>query len=271
MRQMIEQATNLPSIPQVVQRLIASIGDDDVTTDKLANIITSDQAITAKVLRLANSARFGRQRQVGSVKDALVVLGRDALRTLVLSIGLVSSFKAPATFDLNAYWRRSFMLANRAKWLAKLNKADPEIAYTCGLLHGIGEYLIHIVEPELAKTIDQQVEGGAPRRKTQLELFGFDYTMAGSELAKYWKFPDEIADAILWQQQPAGSGALLPYATLLFLARYMIVYREQVSAGNFDELPVRLIHAAHMDLDETYRRMQDFTEDDADIIALLQQ
>ncbi|WP_019676122.1 HDOD domain-containing protein [Arsukibacterium perlucidum] len=270
MQQMIEQATNLPSIPEVVQKLIASMNDDDVSTDKLATIITSDQAITAKVLRLANSARYGRQRKVGSVKDALVVLGRDALRTLVLSIGLVSSFKAPATFDLNAFWRRSFMLANRAKWLAKLNKADPEVAYTCGLLHGIGEYLIHIIEPELAKTIDEQVEGGAARRKTQLELFGFDYTMAGSELAKYWKFPDDIADAILWQQQPAGSGTLLPYATLLYLARYMIHYREHVSEGNFDELPVKLIHAAHMNLDDTYASMRDFTEEESDISAMLQ-
>ncbi|HAW93510.1 MULTISPECIES: HDOD domain-containing protein [unclassified Arsukibacterium] len=271
MKQMIEQATNLPSIPQVLQKLIATMNDEDTSTDKLATIISNDQTITAKVLRLANSVHFGRQRKVGSVKDALVVLGRDTLRTLVLSIGLVSSFKAPATFDLNAFWRRSFMLANRAKWLAKLNKSDPEIAYTCGLLHGIGEYLIHIIEPELAKTIDEQVEGGAARRKTQLELFGFDYTMAGSELARYWKFPDDIADAILWQQQPAGSGALLPYATLLYLARYMILYREQVSAGNFDELPVKLIHAAHMNLDDTYSRMRDFTEDNEDIMAMLQQ
>ncbi|MDX1536460.1 HDOD domain-containing protein [Arsukibacterium sp.] len=270
MKQMIEQATNLPSIPEVLQKLIATIHDEETSTDKLATIISNDQAITAKVLRLANSVHFGRQRKVGSVKDALVVLGRDTLRTLVLSIGLVSSFKAPATFDLKAYWHRSFMLANRAKWLAKLNKADPEIAYTCGLLHGIGEYLIHIMEPELAKTIDEQVEGGAPRRKTQLELFGFDYTMAGSELAKYWKFPNEIADAILWQQQPAGSGTLLPYPTLLYLARYMIVYREQVSAGNFDELPVKLVHAAHMDLDDTYARMRSFTEDESDIYSMLQ-
>tara|TARA_R110002126_G_scaffold8953_25_gene41209 strand:+ start:569 stop:1381 length:813 start_codon:yes stop_codon:yes gene_type:complete len=270
MKHMIEQATNLPNIPEVVQKLIASINDDDASTDKLATIINSDQAITAKVLRLANSVHFGRQRKVGSVKDALVVLGRDTLRTLVLSIGLVSSLKAPATFDLKAYWRRSFMLANRAKWLAKLNKVDAEVAYTCGLLHGIGEYLIHIMEPELAKTIDQQVEGGAARRKTQLELFGYDYTMAGSELAKYWKFPHEIADAILWQQQPAGSGALLPYATLLYLARYMLYYQQQVTEGDFEALPVKLIHAAHMDLDDTYARMRAFTEDESDIYAMLQ-
>ncbi|WP_083981842.1 HDOD domain-containing protein [Arsukibacterium ikkense] len=270
MQHMIEQATNLPSIPQVLQKLIASMNDDNVSADKLATIISSDQAITAKVLRLANSVHFGRQRQVGSVKDALVVLGRDTLRTLVLSIGLVSSFKAPATFDLAAYWRRSFKLANRAKWLAKLNKADAEVAYTCGLLHGIGEYLIHIMEPALAKTIDEQVEGGAPRRKTQLELFGFDYTMAGSELAKYWKFPNEIADAILWQQQPAGSGALLPYATLLYLARYMIHFQDKINDGNFDDLPLKLIHAAHMNLDDTYARMRDFTEEETDMLAMLQ-
>jgi HD-like signal output (HDOD) protein len=270
MKQMIEKATNLPSIPEVVQKLIASMKDEDVSTETLANIITSDQAITAKVLRLANSAHYGGQRKVGSVKDALVVLGRDALRTLVLSVGLVSSFKAPATFDLKAYWRRSFMLANRVKWLAKLNNVDAEVAYTCGLLHGIGEYLIHIVKPELAQTIDQQVAGGAPRRKTELELFGFDYTMAGSELAKYWKFPDDIADAIRWQHQPAGSGALLPYATLLYLARYMINYTDKVAQGVFEDFPVKLVHASHLSLETVYLRMENFAEEDDGILAMMQ-
>lgn len=270
MKKMIEQATNLPSIPEVVQKLIASMNDEDVSTEKLANIITSDQAITAKVLRLANSARYGGQRKVGSVKDALVVLGRDALRTLVLSIGLVSSFKAPASFDLKAYWRHSFMMANRAKWLAKLFKVDAEVAYTCGLLHGIGEYLIHIMKPELAQVIDQQVAEGAPRRKTEQDLFGFDYTVAGSELAKYWKFPDDIVDAILWQQQPAGSGALLPFATLIYLSRYMITYSEKVKEGVFDDFPVKLIHASHLGLEAVYNRMTEFSEDEDDIIAMLQ-
>ena len=270
MKQMIEQATNLPSIPEVVQKLIASMKDEDVSTEKLASIITSDQAITAKVLRLANSAHYGGQRKVGSVKDALVVLGRDALRTLVLSVGLVSSFKAPATFDLKAYWRRSFKMANRAKWLAKLNNVDSEVAYTCGLLHGIGEYLIHIIKPELAQVIDQQVAAGAPRRKTELELFGFDYTMAGSELAKHWKFPDEIAEAIRWQHQPAGSGALLPYATVMYLARYMINYSDNVTQGVFDDFPVKLVHAAHLSLETVYLRMEKFAEEDDDILAMLQ-
>jgi HD-like signal output (HDOD) protein len=271
MKQMIEQATSLPSIPEVVQKLIASMSDDNITAERLSVIISSDQAITAKVLRLANSAHYGGHRKVGSVKEALVVLGRDALRTLVLSIGLVSSFKAPATFDMKAYWRRSFMMANRTKWLAKFLKVDAEVAYTCGLLHGIGEYLIHVVKPELAKTVDEQVAAGAPRRKTELELFGFDYTMAGSELAKYWKFPDDIVNAILWQQQPAGSGVLLPYPTLMYLSRYMLNFTEQIKAGTYDNFPVKLVHASHLSLAAVYDRITAFTESEADISAMLNQ
>ena len=269
MKELIENATSLPSIPKVIQELIASLGDENTSSEKIANIIGNDQAITAKVLRLANSARFGGQRKIGSVKDALVVLGMNSLRTLVLSVGLTSSFKSPATFDLKAYWHRSFKIANRCKWLAKLLKADPETAYTCGLLHGIGEYLLHVVKPDVAVEIDKLVLAGASRRKTEQEMLGFDYTMAGSELAKHWKFPDMIVEAIRLQQQPAANGDVHPYATLIYLARYMLAYENNVKQGIFDDFPVKLIHAAHLGLAEVYERMEAMPDMDHDIDDML--
>jgi HD-like signal output (HDOD) protein len=269
MKLLLENATSLPSIPKVIQELIASLSDEHASNEKIAAIISNDQAIAAKVLRLANSARYGGQRKIGSIKDALLVLGSDTLRTLVLSVGLASSFTAPATFDLKAYWQRSFRMANHCKWLAKLLPVEPEVAYTCGLLHGIGEYLLHVIKPEVAVEIDNLVAAGASRRKTEQEKLGFDYTMAGSELADYWKFPPDIVNAIRWQQQPAGSGSISNYAALILLARYMLDHSAKIAEGNFDDFPVKLVHALHISLAAAYERMATLPAQDEDLSLLL--
>ena len=95
MKQMIQSATNLPSIPKVVQELIASFNNQNISSMQISEILSNDQALTAKVMRMANSVRYGGHRKVGSVKDAVLVLGLNSLRTLVLAAGFTSNLKAP--------------------------------------------------------------------------------------------------------------------------------------------------------------------------------
>ncbi|MCC5450773.1 HDOD domain-containing protein [Rheinheimera sp. UJ51] len=269
MRELIEKATSLPSIPKVLQDLIASFQSDTVSSEQIATILNSDQALTAKVLRLANSAKYGGHRKIGSVKDAVLVLGTSTLRTLVLSVGLAGSFKAIPGFDLPAYWRYSFRMANRAKYLAKLIKADADVAYTCGLLHGVGEYLIHIVKPETAVLIDQEVAAGNRRREIEMKHLGFDFTQAGAELARHWHFPEEIAQAIQHQYTPAKSGTLDPYASLLVLSRYLIEHEQDIQKEQFELFPAKLAHALHLQLDDVYKHILAMPDVDADIEMLM--
>lgn len=269
MRDLIESATALPSMPKLLQELIVSFQNDSISSGKLASMISSDQALTAKVLRLANSVRYGGHRKVGSVQDAVVVLGTDALRTLVLSLYLTNHIKTTPTFNMKAYWTHSFKIANRTRWLAKLVKADPEIAYTCGLLHGLGEYLIHIIKPELAQLIDTEVAAGNRRRETELKYLGFDFTKAGAELARYWHFPEEIALAIEQQYTPATGNKINPYAALIMLARYMVDNQKSIQAEQFDQFPVRLTHAMHIKLEDAHRHMLAMPDVDEDLSLYL--
>ena len=91
--QLFDQAHELPQIPKLVQELIEGFNNEDINIDEIAEKIAMDQVITAKVLRLANSARFGMPRQVSSVDDAVVLLGFNALRTLVVASGVAAAFK----------------------------------------------------------------------------------------------------------------------------------------------------------------------------------
>ncbi len=102
LKNLIDNAQKLPNIPKVVQELIESFGDENINNEAIAKKISADQVLTAKVLRAANSAHYGGNRKVGSVSDAVFVLGFNAVRTLVLASGMTGAFKAPEGFDLPA-------------------------------------------------------------------------------------------------------------------------------------------------------------------------
>ena len=132
-QKMLEQAHQLPSIPKVVQELLRDFDDPNVDAGKIAAKLQLDQALTAKVLRLANSSFYGGTRKVSSVNDAVVLLGVDSLRTMVAAGGVVAAFKAPEGFDLRAFWRKSFMVAGLCRWLVKrgkLRNLNAETAFT---------------------------------------------------------------------------------------------------------------------------------------------
>nr|WP_269783531.1 HDOD domain-containing protein [Marinibactrum halimedae] len=221
MNSLIENATNMPSIPKVVQELIVTFSNDDFEIDELSKKVASDQALTAKVLRIANSAKYGGNRTIGSVNDAIVLMGFSALRTMVLASGFSTNLKAPEGFDGAAFWRRSFMVANRAKWIANYCNANPDVAYTCGMMHAVGDLLIHILLPEKAQAIQALAEQGANKLDLQVNQLGFDYTQAGEELATRWRFPEEIAESIRWQANPTQSPNGLP---ILALINYLAIY-----------------------------------------------
>lgn len=197
-----EQTHRLPTVPKVIQELIENFNKPNVDIADIANRIALDQVIAAKTLRLANSAHFAPARRIGSLNEAVMVLGLSTLRTLVLAAGITGAFVTTPGFDRRQFWRQSLDVAAYARWLARQAGEDAEAAFTCGLIHNIGELLIHVVAPELSIHIDRSVEKGADRRILEDNNIGFDYTEVGAELAHRWNFPEAFRLAILHQHTP---------------------------------------------------------------------
>ncbi len=267
---LIDGATNLPSVPKIIQELIESFSNDDFDIDEIAKKVSQDQALTAKVLRLANSAKFGGNRTIGSVNDAIVRMGFDALRTLVLASGLTSTFKSPPGFDLKNFWRRSFMVANRAKWVANYTKENSEVAFTCGMIHAIGDLLLHILLPDQANDIDSLAQKGASKEELQKNQLGFDYTEAGEELAIRWKFPKVISDAIRWQNHPEEhdeEGAAL--ACVVTIAIYLTNHAEEDKQTLLESFPSDLGNTLGINLVEMLGSIDQLDDIDAGIDELI--
>lgn len=220
-----EQTHRLPTVPKVVQELIDSFNKADIDITVIASRIALDQVIAAKTLRLANSAHFATSRRIGSLNEAVMVLGFSTLRTLVVATGITGAFVNTPGFDRKGFWHHSLAVASYARWLARLTKQDGEAAFTCGLIHNIGELLIHVVAPELAVHIDRSVEKGADRKILEDNNIGFDYIMVGAELAKRWSFPEPFRLAILHQNEPlrhpeSGSQGLILHLAILIAKQF---------------------------------------------------
>ena len=219
-----ESSKQLPNIPKVVQELIESFRDEDsIDVDDIADKISKDQVLTAKILRVANSARYSTNRDINTVNDAVVLLGMSMLRTLVLASGISGAVTVPQGFDRKEFWRDSFCVAEIARWIARYtDDVNPETAFTTGMLYSIGIVLMHTVYPQEYVGVDAMVnEGGKCRREAEQQVFGYTYADVGSELAKRWRFPDEMADAIAHHNDPLAVDPASPLAGVINIAIYL--------------------------------------------------
>lgn len=204
---------SLPSIPKVAQDLMLQFDNPSSNLESIARNIEKDPVIAAKVLRLANSARFRGSRESSSIEDAAMRLGFNTLRTLVMASAVTGAFKAGPSFDLKAFWLKSFQVAGICRMLAKQSGTDAEIAFTCGVMHNIGELLIQTGAPEVAERLNSATKAGtAGRAANETVQLGFGYPEVGTELARRWQLPKVIQEAIAYQAKPmqAPNDAPLP-------------------------------------------------------------
>jgi len=201
--QLFADLGSLPSIPKVAQDLILQFDNPSSNLESIARNIQKDPVISAKILRLANSARFRGARESSSIEDAAMRLGFNTLRTLVLASAVTGAFKAGPSFDLKGFWLKSFQVAGICRLLAKQSGADAEIAFTCGVMHDIGELLIQTGAPQVAERINSVTKTGTTGRAAIETLqLGFGYPEVGAELARRWQLPTVIQHAIAYQARP---------------------------------------------------------------------
>lgn len=195
----------LPAIPAVVQEVIASFRNPNLDNAVLARKIAQDQGLSAKVLRVANSTFYGLPRKVGSVQDAVTVIGINSVRSLALSAGFAHTFPpvAHGAFDRSAYWKRSFRVGGYAKALAQCLRQDQQMAFTAGMFHDIGELVLDVCIPEqFAGMLERQKVSGQSLAEIEQAELGCDHALIGAEMARRWNFPPEIEHAIHYWRTP---------------------------------------------------------------------
>ena len=142
MKSLIVDVHSLPVLPEIADSVIRMALDEEVSVSKIADLIEKDQALTARILSLANSSFYKRSRQVHTVREAVVAIGAEAVRTLALGLCVLNMFpsKKDSALDHNQFWRHCFGCAVYAE--AMMNELAPQFrakAFCAGLLHDIGK------------------------------------------------------------------------------------------------------------------------------------
>ena len=202
----LDKLHQLPAMPQVVQEVMSSFKDPNVGSAILAHKIELDQGLSSRVLRVANSSFYGLAREVGSIQDAVTVLGFDTVRSLVVSAGFMHTFFESGSdemFDRHAYWVRNFRVASYTEALAQCLGGGRQLSFTAGLFHDVGQLVMSICVPEkFAELLKQQKTSGLSLVEIERDALGFDHAVIGAEMARRWNFPPKIEHAIHYWRTP---------------------------------------------------------------------
>lgn len=218
---LLKQPQALPAVPKIVHELIDSFNNDDVSIAEVSRKLAADPVLSARLLRLANSAYYHVTRTIGTVEDAVAMLGFVTVRTLVISSGLTGSFKSLPGMDLKAFWRYSLNTATASRWLAKQSNQNLDQAFTVGMMHGIGQLIMHSGMPEQMLQADKLIPPLDPRRfDLERTSFGYDFSAVGAALSRAWKFPLAFAEAIEGFPNPLAQTPFDHMAGILHLAAW---------------------------------------------------
>lgn len=207
--QLPSRAGALPSLPEVVNYLIRALSDDNADLETLAHHINSDPAIVARLLAAANSVSTGLSKRVHSAGQAFLLLGADRIAGIVLASSLIYRYDAHASgFSARLLWQHSLGVATCARVLAEQIGLDPDLAFTSGLLHDIGQLLMYSASPtHFLEALDRHQREDIPLFVAERAVFGYDHSEAGSVLATAWKLPTDIVDGIAAHHEPDGFGS----------------------------------------------------------------
>lgn len=199
----------LPSIKGVALSILEATSNEEVSLGRIAQIITPDPALTARLIKMSNSALYPGSRPVASLQDAIAKLGLGQVRQIALGFALVAENKEGACegFDYPNYWARSILRgAIMRQACAQMRMGSAEEMFTLGLLAKIGELALATAYPDKYSGLLLQGLGGRALRSREKELFGFDAPELSAELMRDWKLPDPFALASLMESSGNTNG-----------------------------------------------------------------
>ncbi|MDM3871607.1 HDOD domain-containing protein [Porticoccus sp. W117] len=260
-----------PGLPQIAQEILLAFENNaDVDLKVIADKISQDQVIAAKVLRLANSAYFGGARNVATLDQAVVLLGMSALRTLVVASSATGMFPDMPGFDKETFWKHSFQVASLCQKLAKIAGLDANVAFMCGMLHRIGDLLIRMANPSLSADIDSYEEMGACRAESQKNLMGLDYAEVGEALAQRWDFPEVIQHTIAHQLEPQHYEGEENYAALLAVADHLLCsVAKELDESDEEYYPEAAARLLALSRDKVLDRLEEVMEASGEELAVV--
>ncbi len=199
-RQKLLEVAQIPTLPAVMVRILEVVEDDNSSASDLTAIFEMDHAISARVLRLANSAFYGLRHRVDNIRQAVVVIGFDAVKLLALATSVldVLAHRKQQTLDPEEFWTHSLGAAKAAQLVSARKRTGPAAAcFTMGLFHDVGKYVLDLTfKEEYDKVLRIAQDSQRPLIEVEEEVLGTTHAEVGAWLVEGWQLPEIVGTVI---------------------------------------------------------------------------
>ena len=228
-KRVVSNIRNLPTPPIVFHQIQKVINDPNVSAEQIANILAEDPAMSVKVLRLTNSAFYGLSREIESVKHAVIIVGLEAIKNLVLSASVLDMFKGKTLDEdfQDKFWRHSLATAFGCRLLSKRLRdhvmVDPDSAFSAGLLHDVGKIILVCFLDDEYKRFKEARDTNNTMMDCDLEkeVLGYNHAEIGGLLTEQWKIPGKLTEAILHHHHVEEVNSDSALSCIVYLANYL--------------------------------------------------
>lgn len=189
----------IPSPPAIAVRIIEAVKKDEASFNELGKIISSDPALSVKILKISNSAFYGGCRKIGSISQAIARLGTKCVQNIALSFVITKEMRGVSDngFDFDSFWKRSVTAAVSADVLSSHFGFKNEDLFVAALLQDIGILVMYLCrKDDFLKVIDEKRASSLSIDNAERKILGFDHQELGSEILKIWGIPDTVYEPI---------------------------------------------------------------------------
>ena len=237
-KKLLATIEEIPTLPVVINRLLELIETPLSTAREINDVIKTDQSLTAKTLKLVNSAYYGFPRKIGTVTDAVVILGFNTVRSLAVSATVCKLFEGGSDdFKRELLWEHSIAVAFASRIIAKMVRyPEEEEAFVAGILHDIAKVVLdqHMHE-YFVKAVIASRERGIQLTEAEKEEIGVDHSIIGRKIADKWNLPLKITKVIGYHHQPqfSGVGDDKILTSIVAIADSLVKIRKIGDSGNY--------------------------------------
>lgn len=217
---LVRRIQSLPTLPQVVQKLMSLVESPDVSPKDIGKLITKDQVLSARVLRLVNSPFYGFPGRISSISHAIILLGLNVIKGVVLSASVFDLMER----SMVGLWEHSLGSAMAAGVLARgLGLGDPEEISTAALLHDIGKVLVRVsLQDDVEKIEGLVLSRRISIREAEIEVLKVDHAEIGQWLSREWNLPEKLSAPIAWHHEPEHAPGFKERACVVHLADVLV-------------------------------------------------
>lgn len=222
---LIADVRDLPSMPTIVMRAIEVAMDPEASVHNLQWLISKDQALSAKILKIVNSAMYSLRAEVSTVSHAVAVLGMETVKSVVMAASVDGMFAMAKDLGTKLMSDHSWGTAIAARGIARrVNYPNVEEALVCGLMHDIGKpVLLENLGARYREIVSQVYAGNGTFYERELQAFRFSHAQVGAMLARKWNFPPQLCEAVGSHHDPLSSPNHKTLACIVNLANLMMV------------------------------------------------